>query len=53
VYTVRFSRAVYVLHCFQKSPRGIKTARSDIGVVQKRLRTAQADYEARYAKGTK
>ena len=54
VYTVRFSLAVYVLHCFQKkSPRGIKTARSDISVVHQRLRTAQADYEVRYGKGTK
>src|SRR5438445_11781197 len=30
VYTVRFERAVYVLHTFQKkSPSGIKTARKD------------------------
>jgi phage-related protein len=54
VYTVRFSRAVYVLHCFQKkSPRGIKTAKPDINLVYQRLRTAQADYEGRYGKDTK
>lgn len=54
VYTVRFEEIVYVLHAFQKkSPRGIKTARRDIDLVQQRLRIAQQDYEARYgtAKG--
>lgn len=51
VYTVRFERAVYVLHPFQKkSPRGVKTARSDVELVPKRLQTAQQDYEERYAK---
>ena len=51
VYTVRFEEIVYVLHAFQKkSPRGIKTARRDIDLVQQRLRVAQQDYEARYGK---
>jgi len=41
VYTVRFSNAVYVLHCFQKkSKRGIATPRADIELIQKRLRVA-------------
>jgi phage-related protein len=54
VYTVRFPLAVYVLHCFQKkSPRGIKTAKADIDRVHQRIRTAQADYEARYGKSRK
>lgn len=50
VYTVRFERAVYVLHCFQKkSPAGVRTARQDVALIHERLRTAQADYEVRYA----
>ena len=50
-YTVRFAKAVYVLHCFQKkSPSGIRTARNDVDLIHERLRTAQADYEARYGK---
>jgi phage-related protein len=49
VYTVRFERMVYVLHAFQKkSPTGIRTARGDVEVVEHRLRTARADYEARF-----
>jgi phage-related protein len=51
IYTVRFARAVYVLHIFQKkSPRGIETRQSDIHLVRERLRMAQQDYEERYAK---
>lgn len=54
VYTVRFERAVYVLHCFQKkSPTGIKTARMDIKLVHKRLAAAEVDYEARYGQEQK
>ena len=50
-YTVRFAKAVYVLHCFQKkSPSGIRTARNDVDLIHERLKTAQADYEARYGK---
>ncbi|HEY0439902.1 MAG TPA: type II toxin-antitoxin system RelE/ParE family toxin [Xanthobacteraceae bacterium] len=49
VYTVRFREAVYVLHCFQKkSTRGIRTARTDIDLIARRLRVAQQDHEARY-----
>jgi len=49
VYTVRFSRAVYVLHVFQKkSPRGIETRQSDIAIVKERLKAAQQDYETRF-----
>jgi hypothetical protein len=34
VYTVRFTSAVYVLHCFQKkSPSGIRTARDDVRLI--------------------
>jgi phage-related protein len=53
VYTVQFREIVYVLHAFQKkSPKGIKTARGDIALVERRLRIAREDYEARYGKET-
>ncbi len=46
VYTVRFAKAVYVLHCFQKkSPSGIKTAQSDIDLIHERLKLAQQHYK--------
>lgn len=49
VYTVRFARAIYVLHTFQKkSPTGIRTARPDVELIEKRLKAARDDYEARY-----
>ena len=51
VYTVRFAEMVYVLHAFQKkSPSGIRTARVDVELVERRLKVAQQDYEARYGK---
>jgi phage-related protein len=51
VYTVRFAKAVYVLHCFQKkSPSGIRTAKGDVELIHERLNAAQTDYEARYGK---
>jgi len=54
VYTVKFEKAVYVLHAFQKkSPKGIKTAQLDVDLVSRRLRTASADHEARYGKRKK
>lgn len=53
VYTVRFRKAVYVLHAFQKkSPSGIRTARTDIELIEKRLKSVRADYEERYGKET-
>ena len=53
-YTVRFAKAVYVLHCFQKkSPTGIKTAKSDIELVSRRLQAARNEYEERYGKASK
>ncbi len=46
VYTVRFAKAIYVLHCFQKkSPSGIRTARNDVELVHQRLKAAQQHYE--------
>jgi len=53
VYTVRFRKAVYVLHAFQKkSPSGIRTARTDVELVARRLKDAMQDYEERYGKET-
>ena len=49
IYTIRFERAVYVLHAFQKkSPRGIETRQSDVALVRERLKMARRDYEERY-----
>jgi len=46
VYTVKFRRAVYVLHCFQKKAKhGIKTPQQDIELIKQRLRVAEHDYE--------
>ncbi len=43
VYTVRFSNAVYVLHCFQKkSTHGIATSKSDLDLIRERLKAAEA-----------
>lgn len=51
VYAVRFRRAVYVLHAFQKkSPSGIRTALTDVRLVGERLKAARQDYEERYGK---
>jgi phage-related protein len=51
VYTVKFKHAIYVLHAFQKkSPRGRKTAKSDVELISRRLKIAGEDYEARYGK---
>ena len=54
VYTVKFEHAVYVLHAFQKkSPKGRKTAQSDVELIARRLKMASDDYEARYGKRSK
>lgn len=38
VYTVKFPRAIYVLHVFQKkSKRGIATPKAEIDLVKRRL----------------
>ena len=49
VYTVRFEKAIYVLHCFQKkSPSGVRTALHDVELIRERLKSARNDYEVRY-----
>src|SRR5690348_16074017 len=53
VYTVRFARAVYVLHAFQKkSKRGIATAKAALELIERRLQRAKEDYE-QWSKGAK
>jgi phage-related protein len=42
VYTVRFSKAIYVLHCFQKkSTSGVATSQQDIELIRHRLMMAE------------
>jgi phage-related protein len=54
VYTVKFENATYVLHVFQKkSPKGIKTAQTEVELVSRRLKVASEDYKARYGKRKK
>ncbi len=46
VYTVRFAKAVYVLHAFQKkSKRGVATPKAELGLIDRRLKRAREDYE--------
>ena len=52
IYTVKFQKVVYVLHCFQKkSKHGIKTPRQEIDLIRKRLRAAEEDYDEHYKRG--
>lgn len=49
VYTVKFEKVVYVLHCFQKkSKHGIKTPKQDMDLIKQRLKAAEEDYKANY-----
>lgn len=42
VYTVKFTEAVFVLHCFQKkSKRGIATPKADLDIIRARLKIAE------------
>lgn len=42
VYTVRFERAVFVLHVFQKkAKRGIATPKADLDLIRQRLKAAE------------
>jgi len=50
VVTVRFRRAIYVLHAFKKkSKRGAKTPKTEIDRVRRRLEWAAEDYRRRFA----
>ena len=49
VYTVRLRSAVYVLHVFQKkSKRGIETPKSDIEMIERRLKAAIEHHKKQY-----
>jgi phage-related protein len=49
MYTVKFAKAVFTLHAFQKkSKRGIATNRADIDLVRRRLKLAESAYERLY-----
>lgn len=51
IYTVRFPQVVYVLHAFQKkSLKGIRTARSDVELVERRLKAARPDHDVRHGR---
>ena len=42
VYTVKFAKAVFVLHCFsKKSKRGIETPKEDMDIIRARLKVAE------------
>jgi phage-related protein len=46
---VRFEYAIYVLHCFQKkSSRGVRTAKTDVELIERRLKAAKTEYGAQY-----
>jgi phage-related protein len=54
VYTACFRQVIYVLHAFQKkSPKRIRTARTDSALIARRLKLAQQDYEDRYGKAAR
>ena len=43
VYTVRYAKAVYVIHCFQKkSSRGRETPQPDLDLIKLRLKAVTA-----------
>ena len=47
VYTVKFARWVYDLHCFEKkSESGIKTPKEDMDLIHARHKAAKQDFEA-------
>jgi phage-related protein len=49
VYTLRFAKAVFVLHAFQKkSSKGIATSKADMELVKRRLHAAAQAYRQRY-----
>ena len=50
VYTVRLSKAIYVLHVFEKkSTQGIKTPQKHIDTVNSRLRMAEIHHAEHYS----
>ena len=51
IYTVRFAKAIYVLHVFQKkSKKGATTPRHEIELVKTRLKRAEEHHRLRYTR---
>ena len=49
VYTVRFAKAIYVLHVFQKkAKKGIATPRHEVELIKTRLKRAEEHYRSHY-----
>lgn len=49
VYTVKFAKAVYVLHAFQKkAKKGISTPKPDMNLIHKRLAAAEEHHRTKY-----
>jgi len=52
VYTVKFTKAVYVLHAFQKkSKKGIATPKPELDLIKSRLKDAEEHYKETYVSG--
>jgi phage-related protein len=53
IYTIRFTKAIYVLHAFQKkAKKGIGTPRHEIELIEARLRRAEDHYRSHYRRET-
>jgi len=49
VYTIRFKKAVYVLHVFQKkSKRKIAAPKEEMDLIEERLKRASRNYKAEF-----
>lgn len=52
-YTVKFAKAVYVLHVFQKkSKKGSETPKPDMNLIKSRLKAAERHYVTHYEQDT-
>ncbi len=50
VYTVKFEKALYVLHAFKKkSTKGISTPKPDIELIKARYKRAEEHYKANFS----
>jgi phage-related protein len=49
VYTVKFAKAIYVLHAFQKkAKKGISTPKPEMDLIHRRLKVAEQHYQATF-----
>jgi len=49
VYTIKFKKAVYIIHVFQKkSKKGISTPKLEMDLIEKRLKDAAIHYKANF-----